>query len=70
MTKLETLKRQIAALPHKDFWSLDTWFSALRNERWDAEMERDAAAGKFDKLAEEALADVAAGRVRPLVGGW
>jgi hypothetical protein len=67
MTKLNTLQREIAALSYTGFWSLDAWFSDLRNARWDEEMERDAAAGKFDKLAEAARADITAGRVRPLV---
>jgi hypothetical protein len=67
MPKLVTLQREISALSYEDFWSLDAWFSELRNARWDEEMERDAAAGKFDKLAEAARADIAAGRVTPLV---
>ena len=69
MTKPGKIQLKIAALSHADFWSLAAWFDELRNARWDEEMERDAAAGKFDRLAEEALADVAAGRMTPLVRG-
>jgi hypothetical protein len=69
MTSLKILQREVAALSYADFWALDTWFSELRNARWDEEMERDAAAGKSDKLAEAARAELTAGRVRPLVRG-
>lgn len=67
MSNLTTLKREIAALSHIDFSELAAWFSELRGACGDLEMERNAAAGKFDKLAEEARADIAAGRLTPLV---
>jgi hypothetical protein len=64
MTYPITLQRDIAALSHIELWALDEWFSELRDARWDAETERDAAAGKFGALAN--VADV---RARPLVQG-
>jgi hypothetical protein len=42
------------------------WFADYQWERWDRQLEQDVAAGKLDKLADQALADHAAGRTRPL----
>jgi hypothetical protein len=35
-------------------------------QTWDAQLERDSAAGKLDFLAEEALRDAESGNTRPL----
>ena len=40
--------------------------STLKDDDWDREIERDVAAGRLDHLAAEALADLRAGRARPL----
>jgi predicted nucleotidyltransferase len=45
--------------------SLDFWDNPLDDE-WDRQIAADAAAGRLDHLIEEARADVAAGRCRPL----
>jgi hypothetical protein len=66
MTKLEKLEREIEALPPQDMRALAAWFAELQANQWDEQMERDALLGKLDKLADEAIADIAAGRVRPL----
>jgi chaperonin cofactor prefoldin len=66
MTKLEKLEREIESLPPQDKRALASWFAELQANLWDEQMERDALTGKLDKLADEAIADIAAGRVRPL----
>ena len=45
--------------------SLDFWDNPLDDE-WDRQIAADAATGRLDHLIEEARADVAAGRCRPL----
>jgi len=45
--------------------SLDFWDNPLDDE-WDRQIAADAAAGRLDHMIEEARADVAAGRCRPL----
>ena len=42
------------------------WFESFDAAEWDRQIEGDAAAGKLDRLAEEALAEYRAGRTRPL----
>jgi hypothetical protein len=68
MTKLEKLERQIKALTPDEVRRLGAFVDELRAELWDAQMEADVKAGKLDELAEQALADHAAGRTRPLPG--
>jgi hypothetical protein len=66
MTKLEKIERDIETLPPHDVQALGAWLDERRERRWDEQMERDAVAGKLDELAAEAMADIAAGRMRPL----
>jgi hypothetical protein len=42
------------------------WLQELREELWDKQIQADAKAGRLYKLAEEALEDYRAGRVKPL----
>jgi hypothetical protein len=36
------------------------------DDAWDRQIEKDAKEGKLDKLWEEAMADIQAGRTKPL----
>ena len=38
------------------------------HDAWDRQIDADIKAGRFDRLAEEALADHRAGKTRPLPG--
>ena len=38
------------------------------DDNWDRQIKADATAGRLDHLVEEARADLAAGRCRPLEG--
>ncbi len=42
------------------------WFHRYDADAWNRQIERDIAAGKLDTLAEEARADHAAGKSKPL----
>jgi hypothetical protein len=66
MTKLEKIEKEIASLEPADVRKLADWLAEYSEELWDRQIEADAAAGKFDKLAEQALADHRAGRTKPL----
>ncbi len=66
MTKLEKIQTEITELPDADVAKLRDWLNELDWQQWDAQIERDTAAGKLDELIEEAKADYAAGRHRPL----
>ena len=66
MTRLQKIEEAVAELPDDEFWRLAEWFAEFQAERWDRQIEEDAKAGRLDKLAAEAKAEIAAGRTRPL----
>ncbi|BDC51880.1 hypothetical protein F183_A41950 [Bryobacterales bacterium F-183] len=62
MSRLEVLQNEIEQLNDEELRSLREWFAARDFDEWDRQMERDAKAGKLDRLAEQALRDHASGR--------
>lgn len=66
MTKLEQIEKTVEELDPKDFAAFAAWFEALQQQRWDRQIENDAAAGKLDKLAEKALSNFRAGKTTRL----
>ena len=66
MGKLEVLEREVATLDTEELARFRDWFAQFDAADWDRKFEKDVAAGKLDELARQALADHAAGRIRPL----
>ena len=66
MTNLESIQKAIAELSAADFAKLRAFLDELEADAWDAQIERDAKAGKLDKLIAMARADHAAGDVEDL----
>lgn len=60
MTKLEDIEKAITKLTGEERAKLRQFLDELETDLWDAQIERDAAAGKLDFLIEEARADVSA----------
>lgn len=54
---LETIKAEIRKPSRTELAEFRCWFIELDGEAWDAQMEADAAAGKLDALAEEAITE-------------
>ena len=48
MTTVETIERAIKELPPDELAKLRRWFFEFDAAAWDAQIEADAAAGKFD----------------------
>jgi len=65
MTKVEKLERDIATLSDRELGEFRRWYAEFDGEVWDRQIEADAQSGALDDLADEALADHAAGRSRP-----
>ena len=63
---IEDLEKAVAQLPPDQLAKFRDWFEAFDAARFDEKIERDAKAGKLDRLAEQALADHAQGRTRAL----
>jgi hypothetical protein len=66
MTTVETIERAIEQLPAEELAKFRRWFLEFDAAAWDAQIEADAAAGKLDVLAEEALAEYRSGKVREI----
>ena len=66
MTTVETIERAIKQLPPEELAKFRRWFLEFDAAAWDAQIEADAAAGKFDAIAEEALAEYRSGKTREI----
>lgn len=55
MTTLQAIEHQIKQLSPEDLAKFKQWFAEFEADLWDQQIEQDAAAGKLDKLAQEAL---------------
>jgi len=63
---IEDLEKAVAKLPPDQLAKFRDWFETFDAARFDQKIERDAKAGKLDRLAEQALADYREGRAREL----
>ena len=66
MTTVDDIERAVAKLPPEDLAAFRAWFEAFEAERFDERIARDAAAGKLDRLADDALAAHREGKSREL----
>jgi hypothetical protein len=66
MTELEDIEKAIADLSPEELTKLRAVPDELKADLWDAQIERDAKAGKLDKLEAKARANYAAGDVTDL----
>jgi len=66
MTTLEDIEKAVLSLSPEELTCFRAWFEAFDARAFDEKIERDAKAGKLDKLAEQAIADYAQGRAREL----
>jgi hypothetical protein len=66
MSTIEEIEKAVSNLPPDDLARFRAWFEEFEATRFDGKIERDAAAGKLDRLAEQALADFRNGRAREL----
>ncbi len=66
MTKLEELALAIESLPENEYSQFRQWFLERDWEKWDRQIEADAASGKLDFLAKEARDSKAKGRLKDL----
>jgi hypothetical protein len=63
---VEELEKEIAALSAGERARLLRRLEEMDAADFDARLEADIRAGKFDKLADQALADHKAGKTKPL----
>ncbi len=61
MTKLEDIQKAVTQLTDEERTKLLAWLAEIDAQAWDEQIERDAKAGKLDKLAAKAIAEDDAG---------
>jgi hypothetical protein len=66
MTTVEQITGAVKQLPKKDLTRFRKWFAEYDAAVWDRQLKQDAAAGRLDALAREALRDHRADRTREL----
>ena len=60
------LEQAVTQLSEEEFARFREWFEEYEDRLWDEQIERDAKAGKLDKIAEQALNDYRAGKAKEL----
>ena len=63
---VEDIEKAIAKLPPDQLARFRVWFEEFDSAPFDQQIKRDAASGKLDRLAEQALDDLREGRAREL----
>jgi hypothetical protein len=66
MATLESLENAVSSLSKTDLARFRTWFLEFDSVAWDARIESDAIAGKFDRFAQDGLEDYVRGTAREL----
>ena len=66
MGDIRSIEQAIQALAPAELAELRRWFAEFDAEAWDHQLEQDAAGGKLDELAAEALTDHRSGSSRAL----
>ena len=62
----EDIEEAILRLPPAELARFRAWFDEFEAVRFDRKIEQDAASGRLDRLAEQALADYRQGRTREI----
>jgi hypothetical protein len=66
MTKVEALEREVEKLSPEEFAAFRGWFVEHDWQAWDRQIERDAADGRLDRFAAEALTEFGRGETREI----
>lgn len=66
MTKLEHIEEAVQDLSPEELAKFRAWFEEFQERLFDEQIERDAKAGKLDRLAAKAITEDDAGHTRDL----
>lgn len=62
MSTVQEIEAAVSKFSREELGTFQIWFTDFDAEAWDQQFEADATAGRLDTLAEEAFADLRAGR--------
>ena len=66
MTKIQRLESEVKSLSPQELAAFRAWYEEFDAENWDKQIEADAAAGKLNKLAAQAIADYNTGKAKSI----
>jgi hypothetical protein len=66
MSKVESVEREVQSLSSSELAAFRKWFHEFDAAAWDRQIEEDVRAGKLDRLADEALQALKAGKCTEL----
>lgn len=66
MSTVVEIEKALETLPIEDARKIADWLQRYLDEKWDKQIDADISAGRLDKLADKAIQDYHAGRVKPL----
>ena len=66
MSKVDSIKAKIEALPEQEYAELRQWFTERDWMMWDDEIYKDSDAGKLDFLVKEAKEDKEQGKLKDI----
>jgi hypothetical protein len=66
MSTVSEIENALQILPIDQAREVAEWLQNYLDEKWDRQIDEDIASGRLDKLADKALQDYHAGRVKPL----
>jgi hypothetical protein len=62
MGSVKEIEDAVTRLPEAELALFRAWFAEFDADAWDCQIEKDAAAGRLDALADEAIEDLRPGR--------
>ena len=66
MSTVAEIEKALQTIPLGDARRVADWLEQYLDEKWDTQIDADIDAGRLDKLADKAIEDHRAGRVKPL----
>ena len=66
MRAIQELQSAVSQLSAEELARFREWFDKFDAEVWDRQFEEDAKSGKLDRLANQAIADLQAGKCKQL----
>jgi hypothetical protein len=64
--KIEEIEKEIAQLPQDQLREFRAWYESFDLTAWDEQINKDAALGKLDALANAAISEHKAGKSKKL----
>jgi len=66
MKTVDDITKAVQELTRDELATFRKWFEEFDQDLWDKQIAADAAAGRLDDLAKEALEEYRSGRTKPL----